>query len=56
MTSVAAASCADANAAATCAIVLGERAPSWLSDRGLPARLARRDGSVVTVGPWPEER
>jgi thiamine biosynthesis lipoprotein len=56
MTSVAAASCAEANAAATCAIVLGEQALSWLSDRDLPARLARRDGSVVTVGPWPEDR
>lgn len=54
MASVAAASCAEANTAATCSIVLGDRAPSWLSDRGLPARLVHRDGSVVTVGPWPE--
>ena len=51
--SVAAASCLDANAASTAAIVLGERAPSWLAERGLPARLARLDGSVVRVAGWP---
>jgi FAD:protein FMN transferase len=54
MASVAAASCAEANTAATCSIVLGDGAPAWLSDRGLPARLVHRDGSVITVGPWPE--
>ena len=46
---VAAASCLDANAASTAAIVLGEQAPGWLAARGLPARLARLDGSVVRV-------
>ena len=54
MASVAAATCAEANTAATCSIVLGDRAPAWLSERGLPARLMHRDGSVVTVGPWPD--
>jgi thiamine biosynthesis lipoprotein ApbE len=53
MASVAAASCAAANAAATAAIVLGDGAPSWLDSFGVPARLVRRDGSVVLVGPWP---
>ena len=52
---VAAASCLDANAASTAAIVLGEQAPGWLSARGLPARLARLDGSVVRVAGWPED-
>ncbi len=53
--SVAADSCLDANAASTASIVLGERAPEWLSTRFLPARLARADGSVVCVGGWPAE-
>jgi thiamine biosynthesis lipoprotein ApbE len=53
MASVAAASCADANAAATASIVLGDAAPSWLDALGVPARLVRRDGTVVTVGQWP---
>ena len=55
MASVAAATCAGANAAATAAIVLGDRAPSWLAGQGLPARLVHRDGSVVTAGSWPDE-
>ena len=37
--SVAAASCADANIAATAAIVRAGRAPPWLAQRGLPSRL-----------------
>ena len=53
--SVAAADCADANIAATAAIVRGERAPRWLAELGLPARLVAREGKVVTVGQWPRE-
>jgi thiamine biosynthesis lipoprotein len=53
--SVAAASCVDANVASTTAIVLGEPALEWLAARELPARVVRRDGSVATVGGWPEE-
>ncbi len=52
--SVAAADCADANIAATAALVLGERAPGWLAELELPARLVAHDGSVVRVGAWPE--
>ena len=44
---MAAATCADANAASTAAIVLGEAAPAWLSRAGLAARLVRGDGRVV---------
>jgi FAD:protein FMN transferase len=51
--SVAAGSCLDANTAATAAIVLGDDAPGWLVERGLPARLAAEDGAVVLVGDWP---
>lgn len=52
---VAAASCLDANVAATAAIVLKEDAPGWLDVRGLPARLVRHDGAVSYTGAWPEE-
>ena len=43
--SVAAATCVDANAASTAAIVLGDAAPAWLARTGLAARLVRRDGA-----------
>ena len=52
---VAAGSCVDANAASTASVVLGDAAPAWLAERGLPARLAAADGAVVTVSGWPEE-
>ncbi|MHB8620215.1 MAG: FAD:protein FMN transferase [Chloroflexota bacterium] len=52
--SVAAATCVDANVAATAAIVLGETAPRWLTEHRLPARLITRDGHVCRVGGWPE--
>jgi thiamine biosynthesis lipoprotein len=51
--SVAAASCLDANAASTAAILLGGRAPAWLERRGLDARLVARDGAALTIGRWP---
>jgi thiamine biosynthesis lipoprotein len=51
--SVAAASCADANAAATAAVVRGEPALAWLEELGLAARLVRVDGSVCTTSRWP---
>ena len=53
---VAAASCVDANTAATASIVLGREAPGWLAVRGLPARLVAASGEVVVVGGWPAER
>lgn len=54
--SVAAASCVDANTASTAAIVLGPAAVEWLTERALPARLVGRDGSVIAVCDWPQER
>ncbi len=51
--SVAAGDCADANIASTAAIVLGDRAPTWLVERHLPARLVARDGAVTLMGGWP---
>jgi thiamine biosynthesis lipoprotein ApbE len=52
---VAAASCVDANAAATASVVWGEAALAWLQAHRLPARLVDRDGRVVTVAGWPSE-
>jgi len=51
--SVAAASCAEANAASTAAIVAGRDAEAWLARTGLPARLTSRDGAVRLLGRWP---
>ncbi len=53
--SVAAASCVDANTASTAAMVLGDPAVEWLGRHGLPSRLVRHDGTVVTVADWPSE-
>jgi thiamine biosynthesis lipoprotein len=53
--SVAAASCVDANAASTAAIVLGDAAPAWLERTGLAARLVSRDGDVVGIAGWPHD-
>lgn len=53
--SVAAASCVDANVAATAAVVLGDEAPSWLARRSLPARLVHEDGTVTVVAGWAQE-
>jgi thiamine biosynthesis lipoprotein len=45
--------CVAANTAATAAVVLGARAPRWLAERGVAARLQPRRGRVVTTGAWP---
>ncbi|MFF4505060.1 FAD:protein FMN transferase [Streptomyces sp. NPDC001401] len=52
---VAAATCVDANAASTAAIVRGHAAVDWLRGTGLPARLVAEDGQVVRVGGWPPD-
>ena len=54
--SVAAGSALDANIASTAAIIRGERAPGWLAQLGLPARLVAVDGSVTTIAGWPEDQ
>jgi len=53
--SVAAASCAEANIAATAGIVMGSDAPDWLEGHGLPARLLGHDEQVRYVGEWPPQ-
>jgi thiamine biosynthesis lipoprotein len=53
--SVAARSALDANIASTTAIIRGQRAPGWLAQLGLPARLVAVDGSVTTIADWPKD-
>ncbi|MCZ9880368.1 FAD:protein FMN transferase [Arthrobacter sp. B2a2-09] len=52
---VAAKSCADANTIATACVVRGRRAPSWLRELGVPARLVDSAGRVSTFGSWPPD-
>jgi thiamine biosynthesis lipoprotein len=49
------ATCVEANVAATCALVLGLGAPSWLLERNVPARLVALDGTVEALGGWPAD-
>jgi FAD:protein FMN transferase len=51
--SAAAATCIQANAATTAAMVLGERAVEWIEHHRLPARLVRLDGAVLYTEGWP---
>jgi thiamine biosynthesis lipoprotein ApbE len=51
--SVAAADCAQANIAATAALLRGHSAPAWLEELRLPARLVANDGRSITIGAWP---
>ncbi|HEY3827806.1 MAG TPA: FAD:protein FMN transferase [Solirubrobacteraceae bacterium] len=53
--SVAAASCTDANIAATATLVRAQAGAAWLARQGLPARLVDSQGAVVAVGNWPCE-
>jgi thiamine biosynthesis lipoprotein len=53
MASVAAASCLEANTAATAAIVLGSAAPAQLQAWRCPARLVSETGEVVALAGWP---
>ena len=54
LASVTAASCAQASAAATAAIIKGHDAAGWLASLGLPARLASVHGTVKLVSGWPQ--
>ena len=51
--SVVAASCVDANAAATASIVWGRKALPWLEGHRLAARLVTAAGEVVRLNGWP---
>ncbi len=53
LASVAGASCVDANALSTAAIVWGPKALDRLRPYGQAARLLRHDGRVFTLGGWP---
>ncbi len=52
MVSAAAATCVEANAAATAALIMGERAISWLNAIDIPARLVALHGKVHYAGGW----
>lgn len=52
--SVTAASCLEANTAATAAIVRGEPALAWLEELGLPSRLVPQSGAAVHLAGWPQ--
>jgi len=51
---VAASSCAEANAAST-ALIVGGAEKDWFSRVGLSARMVGHDDSVCLLGSWPEE-
>ncbi len=51
---VAAPTCAEANAASTAALVAGDGALELLESTGLPARLVGTDGTCSHVGSWPQ--
>ncbi|HET9172090.1 MAG TPA: FAD:protein FMN transferase [Actinospica sp.] len=54
--SVAAGNCLDANTASTAAVLLGAKAPAWLTMHGLPARLVPEDGGPIVYTPgWPAD-
>jgi thiamine biosynthesis lipoprotein len=50
---VTAASCVDANAASTAAMVKGATAVRWLDSLQLPSRLVAVDGRILRVAGWP---
>lgn len=54
LVSVAAATCVEANAASTAAVIMGERALRWLDEARLPARLVDVNGGVHFAGGWSE--
>lgn len=53
---VAARSCERASAAGAAAMLLGDAAPRWLSQRELPARLVHTGGVIVQTNGWPQQR
>jgi FAD:protein FMN transferase len=56
LVSVAGASCVDANALSTAAVVWGVGALARLRRYGHAVRLLRHDGEVFTLGGWPQDR
>ena len=52
--SVIAATCVDANTAATASIIRGASAPAWLEGLGLAARLVGTNGDIHRIGSWPD--
>jgi thiamine biosynthesis lipoprotein len=53
--SIAADTCAEANALTTATVVRGWKALPWLRSSGHTARLVSSNGEIVTLGGWPEQ-
>jgi thiamine biosynthesis lipoprotein len=51
----AAATCAEANALSTAALILGREAPAWLHAKGSAARLVSAGGDVLCLGGFPQQ-
>jgi thiamine biosynthesis lipoprotein len=51
---VAAPTCAAANAFSTAALILGHDAPAWLQQQGVAARLVSASGDVVSIAGFPD--
>ena len=49
---VSGASCLAADVAAKAAVLLGERGPAWLDERGMAGRFVRHDGEVLSNATW----
>jgi thiamine biosynthesis lipoprotein len=45
-----------ANIATTAAIVLGDEAVRWLTEREVAARLVAEDGTVALTPGWPQKK
>lgn len=54
LTSAVGATCVDANALSTAAVVWGANAPERLAQFSQAMRLVRRDGTVLTLHGWPQ--
>jgi thiamine biosynthesis lipoprotein len=54
LVTVVAATCVDANTAATASIVRGAAAVPWLEKFGLPSRLVSNEDAVLRVAGWPQ--
>ncbi len=50
------ATCVLANTASTAAIVLGDKALGWLTERDIPGRLVNGEGKIVRTSRWPEPK
>lgn len=53
--SVLASTAAQANAASTASLILGEQGPAWVAQQGLDAVFLAADGARLACGRWPDQ-